>query len=460
MESFKTFKPESTIAAADIERQSTLDDNITRYNHSLNQALPYYSNLELAKKRAGYIRYKAINGLEKYLVEFEFNFERNGGKVIWAQDDAEAIKEIISILNKNKISEVVKSRSSLADEIDLASGMLKENIRLSEINPGEFILSQFEEKQRHLSSVTIHKRSQEISELFNSKFGIPLKHNPADILSFIRSEYRNRKEQPKAAILGANYLISDTGSVCISEDSGDSVLNSIQPRIQIILAGIDKIIPSISNLDTFLSLYSTFSNGEKINAINTIISGPKLEAEKDGPQEMYLVLIDNGRSKVLAQKYQRRALSCIDCGACQNVCPVYRKIGGVKEVNGYTGPIGSVTTPWIKGIKENIHLSYASTLCGKCTEICPVGINIHELLIFNRNSAIKLKEYSMSDNLLMKGWHRILVSRKNMDRVSSKWKNIILNKIYAEKWGNEREMPQISAKSFKQLWEERREGKK
>jgi L-lactate dehydrogenase complex protein LldF len=213
------------------------------------------------------------------------------------------------------------------------------------------------------------------------------------------------------------------------------------------------------NLDVLVPLYATYSSGQKINTFNTILSGPRKENEKDGPGEMYVVLLDNGRSNVLAQKLQRRALSCIECGACQNACPVYRKIGGEAYDSTYTGPIGSVITPWMKGMEEFNHLNYLSTLCGECTDACPVMINLHDQFLYNRNDANKMKIHSFSERIVMEGWHQLLKSRKRMDWASHKSKNIILRNVYSKKWGNEKQLPLVKSKSFKQLWEERREGK-
>ena len=459
MESQKAFKSISSEAIKDIERQGVFDDNTTRLDLAAKQARLQYSNIELARKRAAYIRHKAINGLEKYLIEFEANLERNGGKVIWALDGQEAVNEIYSILKKNGIKEVTKSKALIADEIDLFEEFKRLKIDINEVNPGEFILREFDEKPRHASSFLIHKNSGQIRELLQDKFKIPLKNKISDILHFLNIKFRDKLELSVASICSANYIIADTGSVCISEDSGDGVINSSVPKIQIVIAGIDKVIPSIMNLDILMPLFSTYSTGQKINAYNTILSGPRQENEKDGPTELYVVLLDNGRSNVMAQKFQRRALSCIECGACHNVCPVYRKIGGQAYDTTYTGPIGSVITPWMKGMEEYNHLNYLSTICGECTEACPVLINLHEQLLYNRNDSIKMKIHSFSEGTIMQGWHQVLKSRKWMDWASPKWKNRLLRKVYSKKWGDEKQMPSVNTKSFKQIWEERREGK-
>jgi L-lactate dehydrogenase complex protein LldF len=174
---------------------------------------------------------------------------------------------------------------------------------------------------------------------------------------------------------------------------------------------------------------------------------------------MYVILLDNGRTEVLARKHQRRALSCIRCGACLNTCPVYKTIGGHSYGTTYSGPIGSVITPWLKGMNDYKHLSYASSLCGSCSEVCPVKINLHELLLYNRNDSVKQGYNSVFDSISMFGWKKIMLNRKWMDAGSGNLKNMVLNKAFAKAWGPRRKLPVISERNFKQLWEERREGK-
>jgi L-lactate dehydrogenase complex protein LldF len=453
------FKLEAARAAEDITRQEIFDENIGYYNKALNSALTQYANLDLAKKRAGNIRFKAINSLEKYLIEFESNFEKNGGKIIWALTADEALTEIANIITKSKERKVIRSKSLIADEINLDEFLAKENIESCKINVADWILDKFEKKPRHSSSYLIEYSLAQISDKINEKKAADLKHNPAEVVNYIKNITKDEINDFHVTISGANYLIADTGSVCLTENYGDGTfLNSISGT-HIILCGIDKIIPSIKHLDTLISLYATYSSGDRINAFSTIINGPRMDSETEGPSELYVVLLDNGRSDVLAQKFQRRALGCIDCGACQNVCPVYRKVGGDAFDTTITGPIGSVLNPWMLGLEEFIHQSYASTLCGRCTDICPVGINLHEQLIYNRKDSISMGNHSTSEKMTMEGWHLVLKNRKWMDKGSAKWKNIFLKKIYADKWGKNRSFPQISEKSFKQLWEERREGK-
>ncbi len=455
MEAERTFKIAVSENAADKERRRIFDENVSRYDAAVKQAKVQYSDLELARKRAGYIRAKSINGLEKYLIEFEANMDSNGGKVLWAQNAEEANSLILKVLKKCRVTKINRSFSLLADEIKIDEALDAAGISAVKVSPGEYILSMFDEDPRHPSSLLISKTFSDIKAVLQQKEQIAPKHNALEIVEFIRKKFRPVFQSNVASITGANFIIADTGSVCLSENSGDAALNSVIPDIQIILAGIDKVIPSIINLDTLLPLYATYSSGQRMNAFNTILSGPGKEGEKDGPRELYVILIDNGRSEVLSQKFQRRALSCIDCGACHNACPVYRIIGGQSYGTTYTGPIGSIITPWMKGPEEFMHLSYASVSCGKYNDVCPVAINLNEQILHNRNDSVKMGNHNFLEKIKMEGWSKYLRSRKWMDWKPI-WKNIILKRSYPGKLLGTGVT--INEVNFKQLWEERREG--
>ncbi len=458
METQKAFKAASAKAVEDKELQLQLEDNIARYDAAVEQGKKQYANLPLARKRGGYIRHKAINGLEKYLIEFEANFEKNGGKVLWAQDAQAAVDFILEVLKRNSVPAVTKSGGPVTDEIDLDAQLLANEIRVTETNPGNYLLSLLDKKQRNYSSPTIHLSKKDFRQVLSDKFRIQGRFNTAEIVEFIRKSQRSELNV-QASINVAEFLIADTGSVCISENAGDAAVNSVIPNIQIVIAGIDKMLPSLWNLDVLLPLYSTYKSGERLNAYNTIISGPRQDTEGDGPDELYVILLDNGRSNVLEHKEQRMALTCIECGACQNVCPVYRKIGGDAFGITYTGPIGSIITPWMRGSEEYGFLSYASTLSGKSTESCPVNIQLTDLLVTNRMEFVERKQPSISERLTMNGLHKVLRSRKLMDWGSSSFKNSLTRIVFGSKVGNDRSLPEFPQQNFKQLWESRREGK-
>jgi L-lactate dehydrogenase complex protein LldF len=458
-EIYNKFRQDAENKAIDYSHRQKIGYNISRYDQAVVKGKQQYTNLELARQRAANIKYKTIIDLEKNLADFEANFERNGGKVIWAQDAADALREIDAIMVKHNAKRVVKSKTMVSEEIGLNGHLEGKGIESLETDLGEFIVQLAGEPPYHIVTPAMHKSKEDVAKLFQEKFGMPANSSPEQITAFVRSHLREKFFFADVGITGANFIIVDTGSVCLTENEGNGLLSMSFPRVHIVIAGIEKVLPSFKNLDLFWPLLATHGTGQNVTAYNSIISGPRQDGEIDGPQEMYVILLDNGRSDVLARKHQRRALSCIRCGACLNTCPVYKTIGGHSYGTTYSGPIGSVITPWLKGMNDFKHLSYASSLCGSCSEVCPVKINLHELLLYNRNDSVKMRTYSAFDAISMFAWKKIMLNRKWMDTGSGKLKNLVLNKVFAKAWGQRRQLPLISERNFKQLWEERREGK-
>ncbi|PKP46992.1 MAG: iron-sulfur cluster-binding protein [Bacteroidetes bacterium HGW-Bacteroidetes-11] len=458
-EIYNKFIQDSKIKSADTNHRKIIGYNIGKYDSAVKLGKLQYSDIELAKRNAAYLKNKVIGDLEKFLIEFEVNFEKNGGKVIWAEDAEEALKQITEIIKRSGADYVVKSKTMITEEIGLNEHLGKNDIESIETDLGEYIVQLAGEQPYHIVTPAMHKTKEEVAELFQSKFGMPANSTPEQITAFVRNKLRDKFYNAKVGITGANFLVADTGSVCLTENEGNALMSVSFPEIHIVVAGIEKVIPSIDNLDTFWPLLATHGTGQKITAYNSIISGPKRENEYDGPSEMFVILLDNGRSEILSRKHQRAALTCIRCGACLNACPVYKTIGGHAYGTTYSGPIGSVITPWMKGLDEYKHLSFASSLCGSCTEVCPVKINLHELLLYNRNDSVKEGYYTFFDNLSMWSWKKMMLNRKWMDFGKAGFKNFLLKNIVGNIWGSKRQLPEVTEKNFKQLWEERREGK-
>jgi L-lactate dehydrogenase complex protein LldF len=347
----------------------------------------------------------------------------------------------------------------VSEEIGLNKHLAGNQIDSIETDLGEYIVQLADEHPYHIVTPAMHKSKEDVAELFHQKFGLPENSSPQQITQFVRGKLREKFFNAKVGITGANFLVADTGSVCLTENEGNGMMSVSFPDVHIVVAGIEKVIPSITDLSLLWPLLATHGTGQNITAYNSIISGPQREDETDGPREMYVVLIDNGRTELLSRKNQRSALTCIRCGACLNTCPVYKTIGGHAYGTTYSGPIGSVITPWMKDLGEYKHMSFASSLCGSCTEVCPVKINLHQLLLYNRNDSVKNGNYSAFDSFSMWIWKTIMLNRKWMDTGSARLKNFVLNKAFSRLWGSKRQLPQISERNFKQLWEERREGK-
>jgi L-lactate dehydrogenase complex protein LldF len=409
----------------------------------------------LARDRAGHIKYKVINELDKYLIEFEDHFLKNGGKIIWARDAQEAVKEIINLLQKKNAKTVVKSKSMITEEIDLNPALEKGGLEVLETDLGEFIVQQAGQKPYHIVTPAMHLSKEDIAALYHEKFETDENLTPEELTFYTRELLREKFIKADVGITGANFLLADIGGVAVTENEGNAFLSMTFPKIHIAIAGIDKLIPGIKDLDLFWPLLATHGTGQHMTVYNSIITGPRKNGEKDGPDEMYLVLIDNGRSKLLAKERQRQALTCIKCGACLNICPVYKNIGGHSYNTTYSGPIGAVITPHLKDFKSYKHLSFASSLCGACTTVCPVKIPLHELLLVNRNDAVKDGFIPFKEKQGIKWATKVLDSRKLMNMASGKTKNMLAAKFATKSWGSKRKFPKIADKSFNELWKEK-----
>jgi L-lactate dehydrogenase complex protein LldF len=260
--------------------------------------------------------------------------------------------------------------------------------------------------------------------------------------------------QAEVGITGANFIVADIGGIAITENEGNARLSCSMPKTHIVIAGIEKVIPSMTDLGLFWPLLATYGTGQRVTVYNTIITGPKQAGETDGPDDMYVILLDNGRTNILANEKQRESLYCIRCGACLNACPVYKNIGGHTYATAYSGPIGSVITPHLKDLGEWKHLSYASSLCGNCTEVCAVKINLHELLLENRHEAVEEGHSPFAERMAWKMWKQGMLRRKWMNMAGGGTKNWIVNTL-VKGWSVHRGKMEFPKKSFNQLWKEK-----
>jgi L-lactate dehydrogenase complex protein LldF len=442
--------------AFDIDHRKTINYNIGQYDKKVAHGKEQFSNLELARTRAAAIKQKSIDNLEKYLVEFEAAFIKRGGKVIWAQDAEEAVKESLQIMKKANTKTVVKAKSMTTEEVNFNEELEKNGIESIETDLGEYIVQLRKEPPYHIVTPAMHLSKEDVAKTFNELKGTPADWSPEQITNYVRLQLRDQYSKAEVGVSGGNFLIADVGAVAVSENEGNGLMSMAFPKVQIVIVGLEKIIPSITDLDLFWPLLATHGTGQDVTVYNTIYSGPKQAGEVDGPEEMYVILLDNGRTNLLAETEQRRALSCIRCGACLNACPVYQTVGGHTYGTTYSGPIGSVITPYLRGIDEFKHLSFASTLCGKCTDVCPVKIDIHKLLLLNRSDAVQKGFTTKTENWVWFFWKGAMLKRSKMDKGGSKLKNFMIKQFFKKQWGDRRDLPQVAPKSFNQMWRERK----
>lgn len=452
------FQTTSEEKAFDLDHRRVINFNIGRYTTAVNRGLSRLANLEQSKKKAHVIKWKVMESLDKLLPEFEANFMRRGGKVIWANDAEEAQAEILQILKRANARSVIKSKSMTTEEIHLNDFLEKNNIESVESDLGEYIVQLLGQKPYHIVTPAMHLSKEDIARLFHERFGTPPDATPEQLTAKARELLREKYTTADVGITGANFLIADTGSVAVTENEGNARLTTTFPRIHIAIVGIEKMIPSISDLDLYWPLLSTHGTGQNLTVYNSIFSGPRQEGETDGPEEMYVVLLDNGRTNLLAQKDQRQGLYCIRCGACLNACPIYKNVGGHTYETTYSGPIGSVITPHLAGMEEFKHLSYASSLCGKCTEVCPVKIDIHKMLLLNRRDSVAQGMAPKVEKTGWKAWQKSMLKRSWVDMVGGKLKNFLLKNFFKKSWGKHRELPTVATKSFSKQWKEGKRG--
>lgn len=449
-----SFIAKSTIKAADLDHRRKINFNIGRYNAAVPVGKKQFARLEMARMQAKNTKWQAVEHLDKSLETFEKNFTANGGKVIWAQTSGDALKAILEIAKQADCKTVVKSKSMVTEEIHLNAFLQKNGIESIETDLGEYIQQLDGETPYHIVTPAMHKSKEDVARLFTNKLGTEPNLNPEQLTQVARHNLRKKYVSAEIGVTGANFIVADTGSICITENEGNGRLSCGFPKIHIAIVGIEKVIPSMSDLGLFWPLLSTYGTGQQMTVYNNIISGPKRPNESDGPEEMYVILLDNGRTKLLADPEGREALFCIRCGSCLNACPVYKNIGGHSYETTYSGPIGKVITPWLKGMHDYKHLSYASSLCGNCTQVCPVRINLHELLLHNRNEAVIAGESKLSERLAWKVWKTASMQRKLMNSTNGNFKTKMITRLF-KAWAQNHAPLEFAPKTFNQMWKEK-----
>ncbi len=453
-ENASTFKAKSTIKSADLDHRQKINFNIGRYNAVVPQGKHQFENTDLARERAKNIKWKALETLDQQLESFEKQFTSRGGKVIWAQNSQEALDEILTICKQKNCRTIVKSKSMVTEEIHLNDFLEKNNIESVETDLGEYIQQLDGEPPYHIVTPAMHKSKEDVAKLFADKLGTPSKLSPQELTLVAREKLREKYTQAEIGITGANFIIGDIGAIAVTENEGNGRLSMAWPKTHIAIVGIEKVLPSMTDLALLWPLLATYGTGQKVTVYNSIITGPKQSGETDGPDDMYVILLDNNRSNILANPAQRESLYCIRCGACLNACPVYKNIGGHSYGATYSGPIGSVITPHLQGMDEYKHLSYASSLCGNCTEVCAVKINLHELLLLNRKESVEEGLATFSEKTAWKVWRMASLKRGMMNMGSGNLKNKVVNKLF-KGWNTHRSNLEFSKKTFNQLWKDR-----
>ena len=448
------FQEKSSIKSADLKHRQTINYNIGKYNAVVPIGKSQFDDIEFVRSSAKNIKWKSLEHLDTHLEKFEKNFLQNGGKVIWAETTEQACEAILKICKAKSCKTLVKSKSMVTEEIHLNEFLEKNNIESVETDLGEYIQQLDGEPPYHIVTPAMHKSKEDVARVFHDHLNTPMDLTPEQLTLVARNKLRQKYTDAEVGVTGANFIISETGSIAITENEGNARLTAAWPKTHIVVAGIEKVIPSLSDLAMFWPLLAAYGTGQQLTVYNSIFSGPRKGDELDGPDEMYVILLDNGRSRVMQDPVTRESLYCIRCGACLNACPVYKNIGGHSYGTTYSGPIGSVLTPNLSGMEDWKHLSNASSLCGNCTEVCAVKINLHELLLYNRRQSIKSGGGSMLEKLAWTAWQQGMLHRKLMNIGNARIKNWMINKAF-KGWAGKRGELHFPEKTFNQLWLEK-----
>ncbi len=449
-----SFMAKSTIKAADLDHRRKINFNISKYNAVVPQGKQQFTDVNIVREHAKNAKWRAIENLDKYLENFEKQISARGAKVLWAETAEDALNEIKKICKEKNCKTLVKSKSMVTEEIHLNKFLEKNGIESVETDLGEYIQQLDGEPPYHIVTPAMHKSKEDVAKLFANKLGVPGGLSPEELTQVARKLLREKYVQAEVGVTGANFIVADIGGIAITENEGNARLSCAFPKTHIVLVGIEKVIPTLQDLSLFWPLLSTFGTGQKITVYNTIVTGPRQANETDGPDDMYVILLDNGRTNLLANPVAREALYCIRCGACLNACPIYKNIGGHAYETTYSGPIGSVITPHLSGMKTFKHLSYASSLCGNCTEVCAVKINLHELLLSNRHESVADGLSSLGERLAWKMWKMASMNRKMYNMANAKMKNFVVNNVF-KGWNKQRGDLNFSNKTFNEMWKEK-----
>jgi L-lactate dehydrogenase complex protein LldF len=373
---------------------------------------------EQLRQAASDIKAHTLAHLDHYLVQFEERCERAGGKVHWARDADEANAIAIALIRQYGGDEVIKVKTMTSDEVQMNVALERVGIRPIETDLADMIVQMGEDEPSHIIVPALHKNRFEVRDLFREKMGLAeLGDQPTDLTDAARSYLREKFLRVKIGVSGANFAIAETGGVCVVESEGNGRMCLTMPDVLISLIGIEKIVPTFQDLEVFLQLLPRSATGERINPYNSFWTGVE---PGDGPRAFHVILLDNGRTKLLEDELERETLACIRCGACLNACPVYRETGGHAYGSIYAGPIGAILSPQLQSLEHSRSLPYASSLCGACYEVCPVKINIPEILIHLRGEIVRedqktLRGMLSQENLAMQAMGKIFLSHRRYE---------------------------------------------
>lgn len=437
--------------------------SVVSRNAVLN-ALPEAPEL---RERAYRIKQETMAHLDRYLEQMADAIEGRGGKVYFARDGEDVVRYVADLARRRGAKVIAKSKSMATEEIELNRRLEQDyadlGLEIVETDLGEWIAQLAGDDPSHIVGPILHMNREQVAEVLSGVAGKELPPNVEDLTRFARQRLREKFLTADIGMTGANFGVAETGTVVTVTNEGNARLVTSVPPVHVIVMGIEKLIPHLTDLSVFVQLLARSGTGQKITVYTNFVTGPRAEGELDGAEEMHLILLDNGRSELLGTEFEE-ALYCIRCGACLNVCPVYRQTGGHAYGSTYSGPIGAVITPLLKGNEEARDLPHASSLCGACSEACPVGIPLHDLLLNLRNRQVEEGLASKPQRAAFKVFENTMkrpALYKLSGRASRAAQKPLLRDGFVRPipgpmsgWTNSRDLPPLAKKSFRELWRE------
>ena len=453
------FPAAAAVALRDTQLRRNLAVATATVRERRARAINERSDWEALRDAGEAIKRRVLRHLDRFLVEFEEAVERAGGHVHWARDAHEAQSVVVGLVNATGARDVIKVKSLTTDEVRLNEALGDAGMEVVETDLAELICQLAGDEPSHILVPAIHKNRTEIRDLFREKLALPnLSDEPRELAEAARAYLRRRFLDARVAISGANFGVAETGTVCVVESEGNGRFCTTLPETLITVMGIEKLLPAPEDLEVFLQLLPRSATGERMSPYTSLWTGV---TPGDGPQKFHVVLLDNGRTNVLADPRGRETLACIRCSACLNVCPVYTRTGGHAYGSVYPGPMGAILTPQLRGLQRASSLPYASSLCGACQEVCPVKIDIPRVLVHLRGRVVDERVSAGSERVAMKAlaWafadERRYVRAQRLGRVGSRpfARNGKIGRLPGlNAWTATRDLRQPPSQTFREWW--------
>ncbi len=455
------FKRQVTVKLADIKLQGALSRLQSRFVEGRSAVISEIADLPETRNAAAAIRDRVLNDLEHWLLQFEQQATARGAIVHWAETGEDVNRIVAGIARQHGVRTAAKSKSMVSEECGLNDALEQAGVEVMETDLGEYILQLAHEAPSHIVAPVVHKNKEEVADLFAEKHQLPRKTGIAELCREAREILRPAFLNADMGISGANFLVAETGSALIVTNEGNGRLVTTLPRVHVAITGIEKVVPTLEDVSTLVRLLPRSATGQSITNYVSVLTGTRGDADHDGPEHFHIVLLDNGRSKLLGSDMQEM-LRCIRCGACMNHCPVYQNIGGHAYGWVYPGPMGSILTPLLSGLEKSPDLPNASTFCGACAAVCPVKIPLPDLLRKLREQQMERGMKSRQETFMLKAW-AWLALRPNLYALATRiavrvmrllgGKERLLHRLPgAHGWSDGRDFPAPAGKTFRELY--------